>query len=1172
MDNAGEWIRRIRRELGLTQSQLAEKLGVTPVTVSRWENGQSAPGRLAQRALLALVAAYPDSAPGPSVVREQPVPYSVPEAPAVPDFRSDGRMLRAFVEGERLRFGHLFSPGFGREISLIDPLPHQIIAVYDVMLPQPRLRLLLADDAGAGKTIMSGLYFREMLCRHLIRRILVVCPAGLVGNWKREMSNLFSLRFREVTGPDCAHDNPFAGPNSDLVVISVDTLTSDRVWARLAADDTPPYDLAVFDEAHKLSAFRNADGTFDTTDRYKVAEQIAGAPPFQEWRGRPRLPWHAHHLLLLTATPHMGKDFPYFALWRLLEPDLLPTPETLEAAEPEFRRSHFIRRTKEQMVRLDGSRIYPDRESNTVSYDLSPKEQELYDELTSYVRSQYNRARVLNRSAARLAMSVLQRRAASSTLAILRSLERRLARLDQHIAAFLAGQLTDRSFAARQRTLAVQDPEEEWTSDEEASVDGRERRDVAEDEAMAATAASNLAELEAERMEVERLLALAREVYEARQESKFEKLREVVQDPRFRGEKLLIFTEHRDTMEFLLARLEAIGFAGEVASIHGGMPYAEREAQIEAFRTRCRLMVATDAAGEGVNLQFCWIMVNYDIPWNPARIEQRFGRIHRYKQTHDPVVLVNLVAGKTREGRVLRTLLEKLERIRRELTSDKVFDVIGRQFQNVSLSEIIMRAVVEDPEAAAAEAANVVSAERVRMVEEADRHLRADPGDVASQLPALRARMEADHLQRLLPGYLRHYFAASAPFLGVAIEGDLNGRFHLRDLPLPLELALVEATEGRPRPLTVTKPSPDEEPDVLFVRPGEPFFEAYRAYFAERFGHEALRGAAFVDPAADEPYLYHLARVTVVRAADPEFPDAFPDEEVRDIRLVALRQRLSDRTIEPCDVGQPMVLRHASSVPPLALPAMSDVEACLEEARAYVDERVAGPAANRLADGLRAAVPRRQTFLRASFAYQEAELMTARRRLRERVERGDAAAARELDAVRQRQRALAEEKERRLRALEREPELVRVGEVRFLAHALVLPSSDPEERERHDREIEAIAVRVARAYEESFGATVIDVSDPRQKAGYDLLSRRPDGETRCIEVKGRRGVGDVELTENELAKAANLRDTYWLYVVYDCAAMNPRLLRVRDPFGRLLFKARGGVIIGEQAVFEAAEG
>lgn len=1180
--NVSDWIRTLRRQLGLTQGQLAERLGVTFVTVSRWENGQARPNRLALRALAALAENISETLPSGTTteqlsIHEQQSVYTAAPAVMVPDFRTESETVRLFVEGERLRYGHLFSPTFGIEIALIDPVPHQIIAVYQHMLSQPRLRFLMADDAGAGKTIMTGLYIREMLNRRLVRRILIAPPAGLVGNWKREMRTLLSLHFREVTGSDCRSDNPFTGIGSDLVIVSLDTLAGGKAFERLAGLETLPYDLVVFDEAHKLSATRNADLTYETTERYKLAELLAGAEPLQEARPPRRLPWHAHHLLLLTATPHMGKEFPYYALWRLLEPNLLGTAEAFYQFPREAKANHFLRRVKEEMIGFDGQRIFPTRESNTVSYDLTSSERELYEEMTSYIRTYYNRAKMLNRSASRLAMSVLQRRAVSSTWALLRSLERRLDRLDKYIAAIIAREMSEKELQVQQERLRVLDVEEEMTSEDEAAQEGQEQRDMAEDEAMAATTATNLAELQAEKLQVSRVLDMARQVYEAGQDSKFEKLRETIQDERFKGEKLLIFTEHRDTMDFLVRRLEALGYTGEVARIHGGMPYPEREAQMEEFRTRCRFMVATDAAGEGINLQFCWIMVNYDIPWNPARIEQRFGRIHRYKQRHDPVVLVNMVAHQTREGRVLKTLLEKLERIRRELGSDKVFDVIGRLFQGVSLSEIIMRAVAEDR--ADEESKNLeglATLERVEAVQEADSKLRLGGGEVASQLPALIAQQERDQFNRLLPGYVRRFMEKTAPRLGISIAGDLNGRFHLERLPLPLTLALEEATAGRRVPLTVDKP--EQEEDVLFLRPGEPFFDRYSNYFCERVSQDALRGATFVDPYASEPYLYHLALVSAVRRADPQFPEVFGSDQVLEMRLVALTQALDGEPKE-CPVELLMVLRPATHVSPLALPAHEQVSQALIRAMTYLQDGVAQPMARQRAEQLVAYMNTREAFLQAGFDYQEAELLQSRAKLRERADSGDAAAKRALENVKRKQRALAAQRERALAILRREPELIEVGEITFLAHALVLPSTDPADRERHDQEIERIAMQVARVHEESLDAKVEDVSTPElarlagfeKPPGFDLLSHRPADEKRCIEVKGRRAVGDIELTENEWAKAANLRQEYWLYVVYDCATAHPRLLRVQDPFVKLLVRAKGGVIIGEASVFEVAE-
>ncbi|MEI8190350.1 MAG: helix-turn-helix domain-containing protein, partial [candidate division NC10 bacterium] len=366
-------VKRLRGRLGLTQQALAQRLGVSFATVNRWENGQTRPSQLSWNQLRQLDSGVVDVLPPRSDEKKPP--------PTL-DFTADPNVVKVLAEGERLSFGHLVNPTFATEISNIDPLPHQRIAVYDHMLSQPRLRFLLADDAGAGKTIMAGLYMREMLSRRLLRRILVVAPAGLVGNWRRELLRLFNLPFHIVEGADARQENPFTAAISDQVIVSVDTLASPRVFARLKEPAVAPYDLIIFDEAHKLSADRGTDLRVRKTDRYCLAEALTGVPGVD---GRWRLPWNANHVLLLTATPHMGKAYPYYALWRLLEPDVLSTPEAFDAYPVELRHRRFIRRTKEEMVSLDGRPLYPTRISDTLTYKLTQGEigeQALYDQTT----------------------------------------------------------------------------------------------------------------------------------------------------------------------------------------------------------------------------------------------------------------------------------------------------------------------------------------------------------------------------------------------------------------------------------------------------------------------------------------------------------------------------------------------------------------------------------------------------------------------------------------------------------------------------------------------------------------------------------------------------------------------------------------------------------------------
>ncbi|HLL79475.1 MAG TPA: helicase-related protein, partial [Ktedonobacteraceae bacterium] len=890
----GRRIRQARLRLGLSQQHFADLLEVSLLLVQQWERGQGRPALRDWQQILLIesggTTALQRRGPGTPRVREASAPYTIASDGMVAqssspflDFAAQPEVVRTVVEGQRLTYGHLFNPAFATEISLIDPLPHQRLAVYDHLLRETRLRFLLADDAGAGKTIMTGLYIREMLSRRLISRVLIVPPAGLVGNWEHELRTLFHLPFHIVTGGDARTGNPFSGPRSDLLIASVDTLAGGRLFARLQEAEVLPYDLVVFDEAHKLAANREADLRVRRTDRYKLAEALAGIPSEDEdWQ----LSWACHHLLLLSATPHMGKDFPYYCLWRLLEPDALSTLDAFHAYPAEARRRHFLRRTKEELVGYDGRALYPERISDTLSYQLTQgevSEQALYDATTSYIATSYNRARLLNRSAAQLAMSVFQRRLASSTYALLRSFERRAEKLTRLIEAMRAGRLSDAQLETRQRDLGARltDAFEEKTADEEEETGGQEENEHSEDEALEGVLARSLVELDEELAQVQDLLSLARRVYEAGEESKLEKLRGILRDERYRHEKLLIFTEHRDTLDFLVRRLEGMGFSGQIAQIHGGMPYAQREEQVIAFRTPieqggARYLVATDAAGEGINLQVCWLMVNYDLPWNPARLEQRMGRIHRYGQQHDPVIILNLVSGSTREGRVMRTLLRKLEQIRRDLGNDKVFDVIGKLFEGVTLHDYLLQALEGDEAGASRRIEGTLTKEQVEALSARERALYGDGdggggGAVRGELARLRADMEQETYRRLMPGYVRHFVEQAAPLVEIEMEGDPHGIFRLRPRragAMDWLLPLLESYPAAMRDRFCVRPPQDGE-QAIFLHPGEPVFDRLRAYICDRFAPQALQGAVFIDPTAGRPYLYHLVEVMVARQADP---------------------------------------------------------------------------------------------------------------------------------------------------------------------------------------------------------------------------------------------------------------------------------------------------------------
>lgn len=1173
-DDYAERIKRLRVDIGLTQQELSDRLGVSFATVNRWENEQTRPSRVYWKHLQQLEMN----------IAEESAPYGKQEEapPAILDFTALPQVVKVLAEGERLSFGHLMNPAFATEISSIDPLPHQRIAVYDHMLKQPRLRFLLADDAGAGKTIMSGLYIREMLSRRLLRRILIVPPAGLVGNWRRELLTLFNLPFRIVTGPDSLAENPFEGDASDRVIVSVDTLASSRVFARLREASVVPYDLVIFDEAHKLAADRGNDLRIRKTDRYCLAEAIAGV---QAQNGRWQLGWSAHHLLLLTATPHMGKDYPYYAIWRLLEPEMLATPDAFDEFPRDQRQSHFIRRTKEEMVYLDGRPLYPKRISDTLGYDLTQgevSEQKLYDETTDYLRFVYNKAKLLNREAARLAMSVFQRRLASSTYALLRSFERRMEKLDKLIDDIQDGKITTDQMLTFQARLHEDDLLDTTSADDEGDEEHGEAHEAAEDRLLQGVVAASLTDLLAEKEQVRGLLNLARKVHDGGHESKFDKLRDVLTDSRFSGEKFIVFTEHRDTLEFLVRRLGGMGYTGQIAQIHGGMQYLQREDEVERFRKPldeggARFLICTDAAGEGINLQFCWIMINYDVPWNPARLEQRMGRIHRYGQKHDPVVIMNLVAPSTREGKVLKVLLDKLEKIRKELQSDKVFDCIGRLFDGVSIKRYMELAVTEDADEVALQLDGRLTKDQIEAVSEREKSLYGTGGDVAKELSRLRVSMEHEVFFRLMPGYIRQYIQQAAPLLDIEIDGDMDGVFSLRPLRFgaidPLLPALELYPEKSRENFSVVRPA--DRKDVIWLHPGEPVFERFRALTTERLANVGTRGAVFIDPSASKPYLFHMALLSVVRRADPELTD-FAQEEVLECRLVGVCQE-EGAEISVCPVEHLLLLKGGHGLPASAQRLAVAATEQKELARAYLAERIARGMALERKKTLVDNIPEREVFIRRGFDYQESELATARAKHADKARRGNRKAMEALDEIKRQQRELTACRQKALDVLHREPDLIAPGEVTFVAHALVVPSSDPMDVEQHDANVEKVAMQLAQAFEEAAGAKVLDVHTPElarnaglpDNPGFDLLSIRPGNEKRSIEVKGRATTGDIEVSANEWAKACNMRQDYWLYAVYNCATSNPRLARVQDPFGNLLAKAKGSVLVSHAQVAEA---
>ena len=1177
-------VRQLRGRLGLTQEQFAERLGVSTITVHRWESGQSHPRQLALEKLAQL---QQEAAAAASEAQPMRTLRPVPRAGIGLDFAGDPEAVLAMADALRLSFGRQFNPAFAIETSRIHPLLHQRFAVYERMLKQDPLRFLLADDAGAGKTIMTGLYVREMLSRERLERVLIVPPAGLVGNWRRELWNLFRLDFRIVAGADAKTDNPFRGAGGDRVIVSLDTLAGERMFDVLRRTGRG-YDLVVFDEAHKLSVHERG-ARIDRTRRYKLAEALAvGADPGDRFGG---LDWAARHLLLLTATPHMGKSLPYAFLWRLLDANAFSAVEAVRRASRSARDRHFLRRTKEEMTGLDGQPLYPLRECDTFGYRLSEGEngeQDLYERTTRYLDECYGRA-LDNQPAVELAKTVFQRRLASSTWALLRSFERRIEKLTRTAAEIENGELTAELLLQRQRRLSERhrhDYFDDAAADDDVAADGWvEGNEAYEDAVLGAVTVVGAEELRWEAEQVEDLAERARRLIASGTETKFEQLRRVLEDPDWKDEKWLIFSEHRDTVDYLVRRLEGLGYRGHTARIHGGMDWRERERQVARFRRAngACYMVATDAAGEGINLQFCRLMVNYDIPWNPARLEQRMGRIHRYGQRSE-VRIFNLVAVSTREGRVLRVLLDKLEAIREELSSDKVFDVVGRLFEGESLTRFMARATGDEGERQAVERVEqALDASRVTRIDERDADIYGVP-EAAVTGEDLRPEVERESYLHLLPAHVRRLVERAARLLNLGIRGDLDDRFALTPRRCGALDPLLPALDAYPAEerewLTVRRPR-DDDPGI-WLHPGEPLFDALCSEIRSRYREDALRGAIFVDSMAQEPYLLHLAELWVEQEGAKEgAAGRSARRRVLERRLVALRQR-ADEPPEQCPVERVLLLAPTGLAPGMAplAPRALDLRAA---AGAYLGVLLEDLAKN-LRGEREADLPELRKRVAVGFDLRASELASQRAKLTRSSRDSAEGGGEELEAVKGEQKRLSIERQLAFERIEAEPGRIIPGGHRFLLHALVVRPEDAgpaASAERLDEGVEELAVRIAADRERARNATVRDVSKPALARaaglpdwpGFDLLSTLPDGERRCIEVKGRAGRAGVPIQSNEWEQACKLGNRYWLYVVLDCAASEPELLRVRDPFRKLLaserMRAQFDVPLG--SLIEAAE-
>ena len=1066
----------------------------------------------------------------------------------------DAEKLRLLIESARVRLAYAHDQQFAVSLSGIRTLPHQIEAVYQAMLPQPRLRFLLADDPGAGKTIMAGLLVKELKLREAIDRILILCPAPLTIQWQDEMLRWFGEPFDIIFSAVDQQQLTNPWQRSSQIIASIDYAKQDdvreRVWQQR-------WDLVIIDEAHKCSARtasggQNRESKVATTKRYDLASRLTS---------------QADHVLLLTATPHHGDEDKFAHFLRLIDPDLFPEPHRLGKQATAIRKDVFrlgkdspwsLRRLKEDLKDANGKRLFPDRHTNTVTFCLNNDEYTLYKSVTAYINEFIPQQTGQRRSSAALTRTVLQRRLVSSTCAIHESLKRRLKK-QEDLLEELEG-LTPAQRAKRLAALQGRLPDAEQDEDD---LDDAVRDQLVDEY----TAALELEQLRAEISALKELVEQARRVRENANDSKLAALKKCLGEAQFmdlkdgRG-KLLIFTEHRDTLGYVRDHLERWGFS--TCEIHGGMNPHERKRAQEVFRTGAQVCIATEAAGEGINLQFCHLMINYDMPWNPTRLEQRLGRIHRIGQDRD-VYAFNFVATDSEdgqpivEGRILHRLLEKLDQMN-EALEGRVFDVIGEvlSLNDVNLPDML-RDAAYDPR---------------RLDEYLDQIDRINPAKLKEYEEATGIALARSHVdfsafqrrnleveeRRLMPRYVEAQFVAAAREVGLRIEPRADGLWRVEHVLADLRserlrsVQKVGKAESSYRKITFHKHhlEQDAHVDAVLMGPGHPLYAAVDEKLNERLAGMIAGVGFFIDPLCREPYRIHFFEISI-RGKDSKGSDVSLYGE-----LVAVREERGLYEVIPSDILLNLAAHPhpPQEIEPTPIQAATDfLKATYQlECRARCQserQHFARVCREYLEKSFKARIDRAQerAMLLAAEVFSKPEYKLPADEARKYVD--------ELQRARQ----------ERLDGLKR-LEIARTGPVKYVGTVFVLaPDADTqaqladlaEELDpniRRQSEIAAENKVVEALVAEGFPEDRIERVG-HLKLGFDIRAHKIADEAtgevfvKRIEVKGRLKGQPIRLTTNEWYKAQQLAETYWLYVVWNPLGDSPELVSIHNPAAKL---------------------
>ena len=999
------------------------------------------------------------------------------------------------LEAIRFRYASLFDPLLAVNVSKVEPLPFQIEAVYGYILKLPHIRFLLADDPGAGKTIMAGLVIKELKLRGLARRILIVVPGHLKDQWRREMQERFKETFIVF---DRYTLNAFYGDNfllrNNQVITSMDFAKQEEILPLFASSH---WDLTIVDEAHKMAAYRYGEKV-EKTQRYKLGETLSKT---------------STHLLFLTATPHKGDPENFRLLLDLLNPGFFATSEMVEASLRDKDNPLFIRRLKEDLRDFEGKPLFTNRYPKTIKFRLSDEERELYQELSQYVVEQYNKALTLDKKRnIGFALLILQRRMTSSTYALLKSLERRKNRLEDLL----------KSSELNKKLPNLEDFEEVEDYQEKERWEIEERWETI-------SLARNKEELKKEIWTVEGLIERAKEILAEEKEVKLSELKKAIEEG-FRklrevggNEKILIFTESKDTLEYLVNKIKSWGYS--VNYIHGGMDLSERVKAERVFRDETQIMVATEAAGEGINLQFCNLMINYDIPWNPNRLEQRIGRIHRYGQQKD-VFIFNLVAIDTIEGRILSKLFDKLEEIKEKLGSDRVFDIIGEVFLGKNLYQLIVEAVVQ-----AKTLDEIIKEIDIEVDEEYIRKVKSALGESLAtkfiDYTRIKELFEKAKENRLIPEYVEEFFKKAFTKAGGKYHIRKDGFISIESLPSELKnLAQKQniTLDKYPR-VTFDKEKAFKNPDAEFISFGHPLLETLIDWVHQTFLNNLQKGAMFEDP--DGKYN------GIIWFFEGEVKDG--KGETAGKRIFAIYDDIEKgfTEINPgiiwdfIPIDNPTEVPNLQNLSPRKETAKNFARQLIMKYKKEIEEERARQAEIKEKYGIK------------SLEYLIDKLDEELVLLIERENKGEEvrlAIQNKEERKKYYQKALDELKEE----IKREKTLT-ISWPQFKGAILVKPKKT--DQMVSDEEIERIGMEIAMEYERSQGREPEDVS--KENLGFDIRSRGKD-EIRYIEVKARKDEGDVALTVNEWLKAKRFKENYWLYIVCN-AITNPTLYIINNP-------------------------